>query len=57
MPGEIEVRSEAVNAILAKIKDGLEAGVDAGQIVLLAEAYAWLSSPGQPHGGNSANGR
>lgn len=50
-------RSAAQDAILEQIEKLAKAGVDANwsaqAIRDLAEAYAWLVSPSQPHGGSA----
>lgn len=53
--------SKVIEAIDKKALDLLErstldAGVIARAVLDLAEARAWLSMPGQPHGGRGASG-
>jgi hypothetical protein len=52
MPAEKQKWDQARDAILDRI---LELAKEEGKshvVLNLAEAYAWLSSPGQSHGGN-----
>lgn len=49
-------RDEAVDAILEELlaiarNDRIPSSPKALMLLRLAEAYAWLAQPGQPHGG------
>lgn len=51
-----DAAAKAESALLAKIAELAEkAGVPG--VVQLAEAYAWVTNPGQPHGGSSQTAR
>jgi len=42
-------------AIAARMLQQLEAGATSDTILKLAEAYAWVAAPDNPHGGFSAS--
>jgi len=46
--------TEALEAIIDRIHNAATEGKPATVVLTLAEAYAWLSHPNQPHGGGSA---
>jgi hypothetical protein len=45
---------EMLAAISDRMLHQIEQGATSDTILKLAEAWAWISSPGQPHGGVSA---
>ena len=47
MPVSRELLNEAKEAVLSQIMD---TNLRPGDVLNLAEAYAWLTSPSQPHG-------
>jgi hypothetical protein len=49
-----KLQEEARNALLQNIKTVGGATKHPGLLLMLAEAWAWLHSPDQPHGGGSA---
>lgn len=44
---------ETQQKLLSKISELADVYDDAGQLLKLAEAYAWVMSPGQAHGGHA----
>lgn len=50
-------REEAIDAVLDKVKQACEINATPTVILKLAEAYAWLAQPNQPHGGSSNTGK
>lgn len=46
-----EARDAAALALLRRIEENAETGSPA-RLLELAEAYAWVKRPGQPHGSN-----
>lgn len=53
MDDQEELRTQAIDAILRQIAvEVAQSRPNSGKLVRnLAEAYAWLIDPGQPHGG------
>ena len=49
-------RHSAVMAVLGRIEQDVKDGMLGEHISGLAEAYAWLTSPAQPHGGGAVRG-
>jgi hypothetical protein len=44
-------QDELLSAISDRIATSLEQGATSDTILKLAEAWAWIQAPGQPHGG------
>ncbi len=44
-------QDELLRAISDRITQSIEQGATSDTILKLAEAWAWISAPGQPHGG------
>jgi hypothetical protein len=48
-----ELQEEVRNVLLERIKEAAEQTHGPGALRNLAEAWAWVTSPNQPHGGTS----
>ncbi len=48
-------QEELLNAISNRILEHIEQGATSDTILKLAEAWAWISAPGQQHGSHAAN--
>lgn len=44
-------QDELLNAVSDRLIQSLEQGATSDTILKLAEAWAWISAPAQPHGG------
>jgi hypothetical protein len=51
--GAQELRDQAKEAVLEKITELSRSGINPALLLHLAEAYAWLEAPNQPHGGQT----
>jgi hypothetical protein len=51
--GTQELRDQAKEAVLEKITELTRSGINPALLLHLAEAFAWLEAPNQPHGGGS----
>ena len=49
-----ELREQAKEALLEKIAELTKGGMNPALLLHLAEAWAWLEDPSQPHGGGGA---
>lgn len=47
-------RGEVYNILLGRISEFAQQAATVGELLTLAEAYAWITNPAQPHGGPSA---